>query len=251
MIATDTIAPVSGHYRHPDFGEVVVRTRANARTMKAFWRDSSLIVNIPSCCSEPVLRRFLTDARDRLMQAKVTRFFINKVIDAGEVDMSVVAGEASQVESIRIYPVRRDPLRGKAVNFIISVKPSLVAAIGDTFVQKAINRAVKNCALAAARRFLIPYAQSVAARIGRRPGMWAVKDSVRALGRCNSNGVIQLSPRLMFLPEDLRRYVICHELAHLSEMNHSEAFHALCDKYTEGRERELDKRLKAFRFPID
>ena len=70
------------------------------------------------------------------------------------------------------------------------------------------------------------------------------------LGRCNSRGVIALSSVLVFLPEELREYVICHELAHLDEMNHSPRFHALCDKYCRGRERQLEAALKAAVIPI-
>ena len=54
----------------------------------------------------------------------------------------------------------------------------------------------------------------------------------------------------MYMPDELRRYVICHELAHLTYHNHSKAFHALADRYLDGRERELDARLKAFRLPL-
>lgn len=47
-----------------------------------------------------------------------------------------------------------------------------------------------------------------------------------------------------------RPALIYHELAHLSEMNHGEAFHRLCDRYLEGKEHELRARLAEFRFPV-
>ncbi|TXG76682.1 M48 family peptidase [Patescibacteria group bacterium] len=43
-------------------------------------------------------------------------------------------------------------------------------------------------------------------------------------GSCSSGKVINLSIWLMQLPEELVRYVLCHELAHLTHMNHSKAF---------------------------
>lgn len=43
-------------------------------------------------------------------------------------------------------------------------------------------------------------------------------------GSCSSNKIINLSIWLMQLPDELIRYVICHELAHLSFMNHSKQF---------------------------
>ncbi len=43
-------------------------------------------------------------------------------------------------------------------------------------------------------------------------------------GSCSSKGNINLSTRLLFVPEDVLDYVIIHELAHRKEMNHSPKF---------------------------
>lgn len=70
------------------------------------------------------------------------------------------------------------------------------------------------------------------------------------LGRCDTRGEILLSYRLMLLPAHLSDYVILHELAHLTEMNHGERFHRLLDRYCEGEHRRLEQELKQFRYPI-
>lgn len=46
-------------------------------------------------------------------------------------------------------------------------------------------------------------------------------------GSCSADGCIMLNTQLMQLPEHLIDYVICHEMAHLREMNHSAAFYAV------------------------
>ncbi|SHN71066.1 M48 family metallopeptidase [Desulfovibrio litoralis] len=44
------------------------------------------------------------------------------------------------------------------------------------------------------------------------------------LGSCTSKGVINLNAALLFFPPELTKHLILHELAHLKEMNHSQAF---------------------------
>jgi hypothetical protein len=54
----------------------------------------------------------------------------------------------------------------------------------------------------------------------------------------------------VFLPQELRDLIILHELAHLSEMNHSPRFHALLDTYLDGREALLRNLLRNYAWPI-
>ena len=64
-------------------------------------------------------------------------------------------------------------------------------------------------------------------------------------GSCSSNRTISLNIGLMKVPEQLRDYVILHELAHLNHMDHSKAFWAevgLHDKNYKLHE----KRIKMF-----
>ena len=70
------------------------------------------------------------------------------------------------------------------------------------------------------------------------------------LGHCTNKGIIQLSRNVMFLTQPLVNLIICHELAHLKHMNHSAAFHALCNTYLGGHEKELESQLKRFPWPI-
>ncbi|MDX1938990.1 MAG: M48 family metallopeptidase [Saprospiraceae bacterium] len=52
----------------------------------------------------------------------------------------------------------------------------------------------------------------------------ALKHNQSNWGSCSNKGNINLSTRLLFAPDEVRDYVIIHELAHLIEHNHSTRF---------------------------
>lgn len=64
-------------------------------------------------------------------------------------------------------------------------------------------------------------------------------------GSCNSKKEVRLNWRLLQAPPHIINYVICHELAHLKEMNHSARFWAvvasICPDY-----KTAEKELKAW-----
>lgn len=66
-------------------------------------------------------------------------------------------------------------------------------------------------------------------------------------GSCSARGDIRLSTVLLFLPEDLLRYVIVHELAHIRHRNHARAYWAAVERmlpeYRSARSRLRDFRI--------
>ncbi|GHV33828.1 zinc protease [Synergistales bacterium] len=54
----------------------------------------------------------------------------------------------------------------------------------------------------------------------------SVKGQKHIWGSCSSRGNINLNRKLLFLPKNLSRHVLLHELCHLKEMNHSAAFYS-------------------------
>ena len=62
-------------------------------------------------------------------------------------------------------------------------------------------------------------------------------------GSCNSRGEVRLNWRLIQAPPSIINYVICHELAHLKEMNHSAKFWAIVEKL-DNHYKQAEKDLK-------
>ena len=64
-------------------------------------------------------------------------------------------------------------------------------------------------------------------RLGRPIMRVGVRDTVSRWGSCSSAGVLSFSWRLILAPEPVLDYVAAHEVAHLAERHHGQAFWTL------------------------
>lgn len=68
-----------------------------------------------------------------------------------------------------------------------------------------------------------------ATKLGVTPPPVTLSNAKSRWGSCNSRGEVRLNWRLIQAPPQVINYVVCHELAHLKEMNHSSKFYAVLD----------------------
>lgn len=79
--------------------------------------------------------------------------------------------------------------------------------------------------------------------VGHRISRVSIRSQRTRWGSCSSRGTISLNWRLILAPPFVSEYVIYHELAHLTHMNHSKAFWRLVEDYFP-RYQEAEKWLK-------
>jgi len=89
---------------------------------------------------------------------------------------------------------------------------------------------------------LAPRLAEEAEQHGFRYGRLRVANQRSRWGSCSSRGLISLNLALLFQPERVVRYLLCHELAHTRHMDHSARFWA-CVAECVPRWRELDRAL--------
>lgn len=72
--------------------------------------------------------------------------------------------------------------------------------------------------------YLVPWCRKIAD--SHHVSLQAVRIATpkRRWGSCSCKGIVMLNARLLFLPPRLCEAVIYHELAHISQLNHSEKF---------------------------
>lgn len=242
----------SGRYSLKD-PEISFRltVRSNSRRIIAQWRNGELNISIPVAVTADYLLRYLHDNLSKLLALTPSDkiLHIGSRIAAREVVIDIVRSKFVKPGYVEIC---RNPqgVEGYDHAWSVLVADDIADKIDQGNVQKLLSDTTRRCLMQPAQQILIPFAQECAKQVGVAPKAWIIKDSRRNLGTCTQKRTIYLSPRLLFLPDELRRYVIVHELAHLTEMNHSAAFHKLCNSYCNDNEAQLVARLKEFRFPV-
>jgi len=93
--------------------------------------------------------------------------------------------------------------------------------------------------IARAKRELPPLLLDLAARHGLAVSRISIRNQRSRWGSCSRTGHICLNWRLVTMPEDVRDYVLIHELMHLKRMDHSPKFWKLvaeaCPEYKKAR----------------
>ena len=111
-----------------------------------------------------------------------------------------------------------------------------------TSERRIIRELVRRWFLKESSAYAVRKVSELAPRLGVRPSRVDVREMGK-WGYCTREGRLSFSWQLAALPEQLREYVVLHELTHLVVFNHSAAFRrklaAVCPDFR-ARERELD-----------
>lgn len=94
------------------------------------------------------------------------------------------------------------------------------------------------------REHLAPWLVALASDGGLDVAGVAIRAQRTRWASCSAKGTISLNLRLLFLPQELVRYALVHELVHLQEMNHSRRYWTLLESF-ERDYRTLDNELRA------
>lgn len=225
---------------HPLLGEVEVRARADCRRFTGRWKDGRVRLTIPAGVSEAGVRQALEVLAPRLLSRQ-------PLLDYSPGTTISLPGFTFRFLSQSLQPTKL-LLKDSGGCAYLSIGTAFDPAVAAN--QRIISKAMCVVARRHASELLLPRAQQIAKALGVEASAWEVSRGHRILGHCSASGVIALSYVNVFLPQPLRDYIVCHELAHLDQMNHGPRFHALADKYMQGHEAELRRRLARFQWPI-
>ena len=232
---------------HPSLGPVRLRISSAARHIVATWKPGYLSVTLPRGVTSGQLEQALKQMSPRLLKVRpaVTRWFEDgTLVDCGELKICFQAD--SRLSRCCVYDMAEQHSEG--VQAVVRFSTDVDWNSAENL--RGLTRLSLRLMYTAASRFLPGMVEGVFRQLGVSPKSWSVGRGQRILGTCRGDGHITISCAVMMLPEHLRRFIVCHEAAHLAHHDHSPAFHALVNRYVGGREKQLIAELKAFTWPL-
>jgi predicted metal-dependent hydrolase len=210
-----------------------IRESARARRLSVrVFRTGRVEVVVPRRTSPRLVEQFLSEHR-QWIDTKREIAVRNKVprlpFPPGDVRFAVT-GAAWRVHLIGGAGPARVDSRGGLLKISGSPSPTALRAL------------MRRWLLIAARDSLVPLIAPIAELMDVRFNAVHVRRQRTRWGSCSTRGVISLNACLVFQPPEVVRYLLVHELAHTTHMNHSRRFWALVERY-EPRWRTLDRQL--------
>ncbi|MCM1503762.1 MAG: M48 family metallopeptidase [Muribaculum sp.] len=232
--------PKSFIFNHSRLGQVHVARRESSSRVSGRWKDGRAHFNVPHFLSLSEILNAIESLSGRMLARKI-------VLEYHDGQLIQLDGLAFHISRQRIKP---DAVIAtlKSGNAYIEVGSGL--RFDDEETTESVSRMMRRVASKAASDILLPRAEALADSLGLTVRSWGIMSGHHVLGRCSSDRRIQLSYMNLFLTSELRDYIVFHELAHLTEMNHSRRFHQLCNAYCGGREARLIRDLNAYEWPV-
>jgi len=206
-------APAPAHARHLRMGREIFRyslARARRRTIALLVEGDGIEVRAPRHVSISEIEAFILEKerwiRRRLAEPRAGPF----IWQSGAML----------------------PWLGRSLTIVPNRESSATARSGERLeigLAGAGERGLRERALAWIRdQALALFCERVAAiSLTPEPVQVGLSNALTQWGSCNRKGRVLLNWRLMMLPPRLIDYVVAHELAHRSELNHSKRFWAV------------------------
>ncbi|TDJ44662.1 MAG: M48 family peptidase [Gammaproteobacteria bacterium] len=112
----------------------------------------------------------------------------------------------------------------------VTTQPDQIVRLRGPVSDRAqVRAALKRWLTRTARSHLVERLDELGTRYGLAWARATIRYQRSRWGSCSSSGTISLNAQLMFLPPELVRCVLLHELCHTRHMNHGPRFWALLD----------------------
>jgi predicted metal-dependent hydrolase len=135
-------------------------------------------------------------------------------------------------------------------------QPGRVVVYGALSDHERCKAALRRWLARRAKKTLEPWLESLSSETGLKFTHLNIKSQRTRWGSCSADGVISLNCKLLFIPRELVRYVLVHELSHTLERNHTNRFWTHLRQFEprtdalHGQMRDAWKRIPVWAHPI-
>ncbi|WP_417733004.1 M48 family metallopeptidase [Rosistilla oblonga] len=130
-----------------------------------------------------------------------------------------------------------------AVGISVSATKPNLELLGQEFAKTKVVEKIRAWLRIRVHEELVPLVEHIAEKRNFTINKILVKNQRTRWASCSSSKNISLNTKLLFLPPELVRYVMMHELCHTVHMNHSKDFWRLVESH-EAEFRVYDERLR-------
>jgi predicted metal-dependent hydrolase len=214
---------MSGNLELPDGRSVEFAVRYSNRARSARLRVGAregLVVVVPTGLQRERVQQIVANKRDWIASKLDVIDAIRHLIPQFAPERPQAFDLPALAESWRVEycEMRRSSVGAK------TDQPGRIVVFGAIDDVEACQAALRRWLARRAADSLPPWLERVGVRCGQQPTAVAIKNQRTRWGSCAASGRISLNCKLLFLPRELVRYVMVHELCHLVEPNHSHRF---------------------------
>jgi predicted metal-dependent hydrolase len=186
--------------------ELRVNSRARRISLRVDQARRKIVLVRPRRCSEALVLRFLAEKRSWVQQQLAKMPACDSFADGASIAL------LGETVALRASGTHRRGVWREGNDLFVSGAPEHFA------------RRVRDWLKIEAQRQYALWARQYAEKLEVRVTRVSVRDTRSRWGSCTRDGRLSLSWRLILAPDDVARYVVAHEVAHLRHMNHSPAF---------------------------
>ncbi|HSX09039.1 MAG TPA: SprT family zinc-dependent metalloprotease [Candidatus Saccharimonadales bacterium] len=186
---------------------LVVRSRKRKSVGIQVLRDATVKVTIPFFFPKFYVNKILDEKKEWIQDAR-SKMLSRKVSSTPE-GQYLYLGKS--------YPLQIRPGQKE----LIEVADKMYVA---TYSEKFFNNHLTSWYKQQARKVIVERVNLYSERAGLKFHSIAITTAETRWGSCSSNKTLNFNWKLIMAPLEVIDYVVTHELAHLTELNHSHAF---------------------------
>lgn len=227
-------------YSDNDLGKVIIKKNNRAIHVTARRKPDYTIITVPPYLSRTQIISALETLKPKLLSMNVIKkhsFTESTIIETFTF--------TAYIQRTKIFNTCCMSLKENTLIIHVPEKMNLE----DEKVQDTIKDMFINALRIEAKRVMPIKTSIFAKRFGLTYNQIKINKSSSRWGSCSRKKDINYSLYLMLLPEIYIDYIICHELAHIVEMNHSEKFWKLLDTYCNDESKKLRTSLRKYKSP--